>query len=584
MTNAEIARILGEIADLLDIGGAERFRVLSYRRGAEVVDNESRELAGLVAEGGVKALKAIPGIGEGLAKKIVELVETGRLAYYDELLERYPATLLEMLRVPGLGPRKVAEVYEQLGISSVQELAEAARAQRLRALPGMGAKTEENLLHSLEVYQESGKRSRLGDMLPLAERLRDWLRSLPGVQAAEYAGSVRRGRETIGDLDLLAASDSPAEVCRAFARSEELAEVILAGDTKVSGRLPGGRQVDLRVVPPPSWGAALQYFTGSQAHSVALRTRAQKLGMTINEYGVFRLQDEAAGVRLGGATEDEVYAAVGLPWIPPELREDRGELQAAEAGKLPKLLEESDLRGDLHAHTLASDGHNTLEEMVEAARARHYEYLGISEHSPSLYVAHGVDGERLRAHRAAVDEMNADLKRRRIRFSVLLGTEADILPDGSVDLAEGTWELLDYVIASVHQGFTADADRMTQRVVTALESGRVDVLGHPTGRLLGEREAYGLHLEEVIRTATKLGVALEINAAPERLDLDDVHSRLVQQQGGHLCINTDAHHVAWLEHMRFGVLVARRGWVEAPTVINTWPLGKLRRWLARRRR
>ena len=584
MTNAEIAQILEEIADLLDIEGGDRFRVLSYRRGAEVVANHGRELAAVVSEGGAKALDALPGIGESLAKKIVELVETGKLAYHDELKAKYPPGLLDLLHVPGLGPKKVAELYHELGIGSVEELAAAAREHKLRDLPGMGVKTEENILHNLGVYQESGKRSRLGDILPLAERLREWLRGQPGVIAAEYAGSTRRGRETIGDLDLLASSEQPAAVCQAFATSGELAEVIAAGDTKVSGRLPGGRQVDLRVVPPASWGAALLYFTGSQAHNVALRTRAQKRGLTINEYGIFQLEGEQAGPRVGGATEEEVYQAVGLPWITPELREDRGEIQAAEQGKLPRLIEEKDLRGDLHVHTLASDGHNSLEEMVAAALARGYEYVGISEHSQSLYVAHGLDGERLRAHRAAVDEINADLKKRGRKLEVLLGTEADILTDGSVDLPEGTWELLDYVLASVHQGFSADADKITHRVLTALESGKVDVFCHPSGRLLNEREAYGIHLEEVIKAARKLDVALEINSAPERLDLDDVHARLVQEQGGLLCINTDAHFVAWLQHMRYGVLVARRGWVEAPTVINTWPLGKLKKWLGKRRK
>jgi DNA polymerase (family 10) len=584
MTNAEIAHVLEEIADLLDIEGADHFRILSYRRGAEVVANHGRELAAVVGEGGAKALDALPGIGESLAKKIVEMVETGKLAYHDELKAKYPPTLLDLLHVPGLGPKKVAELYHALQISSVEELAAAAQAGRLRDLPGMGVKTEENILHNLAVYQESGKRARLGEILPLAEKLRDELRGQPGVLAAEYAGSTRRGRETIGDLDILASSDHPAEVCQTFAKSDQLVEIIAAGDTKVSGRLPGGRQVDLRVVPPESWGAALVYFTGSMQHNVALRTRAQKMGLTINEYGVFQLEGEQAGPRVGGATEEEVYKAVGLPWITPELREDRGEIQAAEAGKLPKLIEEQDLRGDLHNHTLASDGHNSLEEMVEAALACRYEYLGISEHSGSLYVAHGLDGERVRAHRAAVDEINAALKQRGRKLHVLLGTEADIMPDGSVDLPEGTWELFDYVLASVHQGFSADADKITHRVLTALESGQVDVFCHPSGRILAGREAYGIHLEEVIKAAKKLDVALEINSAPERLDLDDVHARQVQEQGGLLCINTDAHFAGWLQNMRYGVIVARRGWVEAETVINTWPLGKLKKWLGKRRK
>ena len=584
MHNEEIAQVLSEIADLLEISDEDHFRVLSYRKAAETVADHPRELVTLLAEGGPPALHEVPGVGESLAGKIAELLQTGQITFHQELKAKYPPGLLELLQIPGLGPKKVALFYRELGIGSVDDLAQAAEQHHLRDLPGMGAKSEEKLLHGLETYRQHLQRGLLGEMLPLAEELAARLRELPAVRQADFAGSARRGRETVGDLDLLAASEQAAQVCEAFAASGVLEEVTLAGDTKVSGRLPGGRQVDLRCVPPDSYGAALQYFIGSQAHNLAVRARAQRMGLTVNEYGVFEYHEGEVGTRVAGATEQEVYAALGLPWIPPELREDRGELQAAEEGRLPHLIEASDLRGDLHVHTTASDGHNTLEDMARAAEARGYEYLGVTEHSPSLYVANGLSGERLREHRAAVDELNERLTREGSRLHLLLGTEADLLPDGSVDLAPGTEGLLDYVIASVHQGFTPDADRMTHRILTALESGQVDILGHPTGRMLLAREAYGVHLEEVIAAAAKAQVALEINASPYRLDLDDVHSRLAQEQGALLCLNTDAHRLAGLDDMRYGVLVARRGWIEPQTVINTWPLERLRQWLAGRRK
>lgn len=584
MTNEEIAAVLEEIADLLEIDGADQFRVLSYRRGAEIIAVQGHELEAMVAEGGAKALQALPGIGKGLAQKVAELVETGELAYHQDLKSKFPPGLLEMLRVPGLGPKKVALVCRELGIGSVEELAQAAREQRLRDLPGLGVKSEENILRGLETFEQSAQRALLGDILPLAEGLVGWLREQPQIAAADYAGSTRRGRETVGDLDLLATSEQPAEACQAFAESGQLEEVIAAGETKVSGRLPGGRQVDLRVVPPESYGAALQYFTGSQAHNIALRTRAQRQGLTVNEYGVFKYENEEAGKKLAGASEEEVYAALGLPWIPPELREDRGEIQAAEEGTLPKLIKLSDLHGDLHVHTLASDGHNTLEEMAAAAAERGYQYLGIAEHSPALLVVHGLDAEEIRQHRQAVDELNRKLKKQRSKLQVLLGTEADILADGSLDLPEEVAELFEFVIGAIHQGFSSDADKMTRRIIRAIESGRMDILAHPTGRLLLEREAYGIHLEQVIAAAAEAQMAIEINASPHRLDLDEVHCRLAQEQGVLLCINTDAHSVDRLDEMRYGVTVARRGWIEAPTVINTWPLRKLRQWLTGRRK
>ncbi|NLO73873.1 MAG: PHP domain-containing protein, partial [candidate division WS1 bacterium] len=482
--NPEIAAVFEEIADLLDIAGADRFRVLSYRRAAEVIAGQSRELAALHAEGGLKALQHIPGIGKSLAEKIEELLTTGQMAYHQELIGKYPPGLPELLRVPGLGPKKIGLFYRELRIGSLEELAEAAEQGRLRDLPGMGQRSEEKLLHNLQVLQESSGRALLEEAMPLAERLVGWLEAQPGVLAASAAGSLRRGRETIGDVDLLAACEKPGPVCKAFAAEAGFVELLAAGETKVSGRLAHNRQVDLRVVPPESWGAALQYFTGSQAHNIALRARAQRRDLTLNEYGVFEFHEEQAGARVAGETEEEIYAALGLPWIPPELREDRGEIQAAEAGQLPRLIEEADLRGDLHVHSEASDGHNTLEELGEAAIARGYEYLGITEHSPSLIIAHGLEAERVVAQRAAIDRLNAGWAARGIEFRLLLGTEANVLGDGRLDLPEGTEELFDLVVGGVHEGFTQDADRMTERIVRALGSGKMDVFAHPTGRKL----------------------------------------------------------------------------------------------------
>ena len=518
MTNAQVAQIVDEIADLLEIEGENTFRVRSYRRAAETLTGLSDEVEDIFEEEGVKGLQGLPGIGKGIAEKLAELLATGEMTYHRELRDKYPERMLDMLTVPGLGPRTVALVYEQLGIDSVDELEEAAQNQQLRDLPGLGAKSEEKILHNIALYRQGTERALLGDILPVAERLIAMLRDDPAVIDAEVAGSARRRKATIGDLDLLATSEQPAEVCATFAQSEELAEIIMAGDTKVSGLLTGGRQVDLRVVEPESYGAALQYFTGSADHNGALRERAQKMGLTINEYGVFKENGGKRGNKVAGDTEDGVYEAVGLPWIPPELRERRGEIEAAEKGQLPDLIELEDIRSDLHTHTIGSDGHNTLEEMAEACRQRGYEYLGITDHSPVLIVASGLTAEEIKQQRQQIDELNKRYEDEGVKFRILAGLEADILTGGQVDVPAEVFDLLDFVLGSVHQGFWADADKMTGRIITALESGKVDILGHPTGRLLLAREAYGIHLDEVIKAAGELDVAVEINAHPQRLD------------------------------------------------------------------
>jgi DNA polymerase (family 10) len=581
VSNAEIADVLELIADLLELENENPFRVRSYRRAVDTIRAYPEDLANLHAQG---KLTSVPGIGASIAQKIAEYLETGSVAYLEELRARYPEGVVEMLRIPGFGPRSAARVYRELGISSVDELEEAARAGRLRGLTGFGARSEEKLLHNIALYRQSAERGLLAEVLPLAEALVGKLRAMPEVRECEMAGSVRRRRETVGDLDILAVSTDPPKICAAFQQFEELQEIIAAGDTKVSARLRGGRQVDLRVVPEESYGAALQYFTGSKQHNIALRERANRMGLTVNEYGVFVEEGDRKGTRLAGRTEEEVYGALGLPWIPPELRENRGEIEAAEQGRLPRLIDLRDIKGDLQVHTRYSDGHQSVREMAEAARALGYTFVGISDHSPSLHVAHGMSPAEIRAQHEEIRELNRWYDKQGIKFVILHGIEADILVDGTLDVPTEVYDLFDYVIGSIHQGFSPDADKMTARVVSAIESGLIDLLAHPTGRVLLEREAYGLHLEEVIAAAAAHDVALEINAFPNRLDLSDVDARRAREHGCKLSINTDSHDVAHLPFMQYGVFVARRAWLSAADVINTWSLRQLRQWLRKRGR
>ncbi len=600
--NEQVARILSEIADLMEVGDENSFKVRSYRRAVEMIEGLGQDLAAVHAAG---ELETLPGIGKSLAAQIAQYVVTGQIEHHRELLAKYPHSLLDMLAIPGLGPKTAGLIYRELGIDSVDALERAAQAQRLRDLKGMGAKSEERILKAIAVYRQDQGRSLLCVALPLARGLRDRLLARDDVLAAEMAGSVRRGRETIGDLDLLATSEHPATVCRDFAEGKE---VIVAGDTKVSVRvgpgdlaapdpaLHGGEtgeplfrrwtsamNVDLRVVPQESYGAALMYFTGSKQHNVEVRERARQIGLTLNEYGLYEDTGDGPGARVAGETEEEIYRALDLPWIPPELREARGEIAAAEAGTLPNLLTEQDITCDLHLHTVGSDGMRTVEEMAEACLAAGYTHMGITDHSPALTVASGQSREQILRQVEQIRELNARLAAEGHRFTVLAGIEADILAGGNLDLPQGVFEQLDFVIGAVHQGFSTDADHMTGRIVAALASGRVDILAHPTGRLLLGRAPYGIHIETVIEAALEHNVALEVNASPERLDLNDAHCRLARQRGALLSINTDAHDTPHLQFVRYGVLTARRGWVEAAGVINTWSKEELSSWLSSRR-
>ncbi len=581
VTNGEIAQLLEQITDLLELAGEDQFRVRTYQRAADTVAAYPEELANLHAQG---KLTSVPGIGKSLAEKIGEFLVDGRMTYLEELRARFPDGVVEMLNIPGFGPRSAARVYEELGLTSVDQLEAAAKEGRLRDLKGFGPKAEEKVLHNIGQYRLAGERALLSEILPVAEAMLAKLEATPQVLRCAMAGSARRHRETVGDLDLLATSEEPSTVSAAAKQFGEFIDIIAAGDTKVSGHLAGGRQVDVRVVPPDSYGAALVYFTGSQQHNIALRSRALKLGLTINEYGVFRLEDGEAGEKVAGAEEEDIYRAVGLPWIPPELREAQGEIEAAEKGKLPDLIDLADIHGDLQMHTRHSDGHQSVRQMADAARALGYSYIGVTDHSPALAVAHGMSVDEIRQQHDEVAEVNAAMKSGKERFTVLHGIEADILTDGSLDVPDEVYDLFDYVIGSLHQGFTSDVQRMTTRAVTAINGGRMDFMAHPTGRVLLQREAYGLDLDAVLEVALANDVAMEINAFPNRLDLSDVNCRHARDLGCLLTINTDSHDVAHLTNMQYGVFTARRGWIEARNVINTWDVEELRKWFGKRRK
>jgi DNA polymerase (family 10) len=562
MENSQVARVLAEMADIREIRGDNSFKVRALRAAAETIESLPLDVDSLTAE--PEKLRELKGIGESIAKKVLEICATGTCAEHQELLAEFPPTLLEILQVEGVGPKKVKLFHEALGVNTVADLDAAAREGKVRGLPRMSALLEEKLIKAIESHRSRAGRFLLSWAEEACERISEMLRAVPGVQRVEPAGSYRRRRETIGDLDILAACDEPALAMDRFARA---GEVIMRGDTKCSIRLSSGAQADLRIVPDESFGAALHYFTGSKAHNVAVRTLAVRKGLTINEYGVFEaLPDGTQGRRVSGEKEEDVFAALGLPWIPPELREDRGEIAAAAEGHLPRLLELQDIQGDVHMHTTTTDGSASVEEMALAAAERGRKYIAITDHSKALAMARGLDEERLRSHAAAIDAVDRSL---RGRIRVFKGIEVDILRDGALDLAAESLRELDVVIGSVHSIFHLPREEMTARVVRAIESGLIDIVAHPTGRLLLRRDPYPLDMEKVLAAARARGVAMEASAFPDRLDLSDVHCRMARDMGVKVVINTDSHAPAHLELMRFGVANARRGWLEAKDVLNT---------------
>lgn len=559
LDNLTVARILGEIGDMLELKGDNPFKVRAYRNAADVVANSPEAVSGLAAD----ALKGWPGIGKDLSLRIVEVCQTGTCAIYQELVTQFPPSLLQLLRLQGVGPKTAALLYRELGIASLDELEAAARAGRLREIKGMGPRKEELVLRALDERKQHAQRHLLPDTMDTAERLVRYLSErLPGVPF-EPVGSLRRRTETCGDIDILALGAGP-EVMTIFTEYPLVERVLGRGDTKSSVLLRGGYQADLRLVPPESKGAALQYFTGSKSHNIALRDRALERGLRLNEYGLFRASDEQ---RLAGETEDSIYEALGLAWVPPELREHRGELAAADAHALPALVELSDLRGDLHMHTVESDGKDDIEQMAIAARDAGLEYIAITDHSKALAMANGLDETRALAHAARIRAVSERLDGIRL----LAGIECDILPDGRLDLADDCLAQLDIVVASVHSALRQEEAEITDRVLRALENPWVDILAHPTSRSLLRREPTKLNLDRVTAAAARHGVALEINSQIDRLDLSDVNARLARERGVKLVISSDGHSTRALANTRWGVVVARRAWATRADVLNTLP-------------
>jgi DNA polymerase (family 10) len=571
--NADIARVFDEIADLLDIQEANPFRVRAYRNAARTVENLSLDLAGTIASG--KALPKLPGIGADLAGKIGEIAATGTCGLLERLQKELPGGVTELLRVPGLGPKRVKALYGDLQVKTLPQLLAAAEAGRIRQLAGFGQTRETQIADAVKRQLSKAQRFKLALAAQYAQPLADYLRAARGVDRVEIAGSFRRMRDTVGDLDILVTAKSGAAAMARFVGYPEVAETLAQGETRASVALRSGIQVDLRVVEPECFGAALHYFTGSRAHNIAVRRMGRRRGLKISEYGVFR-----GSRRIAGETEESVYAAVGLPWIAPELREDRGELEAAARGELPVLVEVGDLKGDLHAHTKASDGHDTLRDMALAAKARGFSYLAITDHSPLERVAHGLDAARLAKQLAEIDRLNGELEGVRL----LKGAEVDILDDGALDLPDSILAKLDVVVAAVHSRFDLPRSKQTARILAALDHPLVDVLAHPSGRLIDEREPYEVDMARIVRRARDRGVILEVNSQPSRLDLTDVDCRMAKDAGALVAVDSDAHSVHELDDLRFGIGQARRGWLEARDVANTRTLKALRALLARRRK
>jgi DNA polymerase (family 10) len=570
MDNRSIAQLLADTADLLEISAGDPFRIRSYRRAAEAVESSTIQLSTIAND--PKKLLEIPGIGKGMAANIQAIESAGTLPLREELLVKYRPSMLELLRLPGMGPKTVALLWDALQVASVEDLEKAIGEGRLAGLPRFGEKLIEKLRKGIADYKERSGRFLIDDAETAAEKLIAYLREFPGIETILPAGSLRRGRDTVGDLDILATGPACAEDCVGaaveYVVNYPAANTMLAkGQNKVSFRLRSGLQVDVRLLPVGSYGAALQYFTGSKMHNVTIRQRALKRGYTLSEYALAKVED---GSFVAGATEEEIYAALGLDWIPPELRENNGEIEAAEEHRLPVLIEEVDIRGDVHMHTVETDGKNTIREMAEAGVARGYEYIAITDHSKNLAMTMGLDDQRAVEHIARIRAVDKEMEG---KIRVFAGIEVDILADGALDLSDNVLAQMDVVIASVHSLFNMPQEQMTERMLRALENPYTKILGHPTGRLLLRREPYALDLGAVLRKAAEVGVAVEHNAYPDRLDLCDRDLRLAKELGCRIVINTDAHHTSHLAKMRYGIEQLRRAWLRKQDVLNTMGAG-----------
>jgi len=556
--NIEMAESFNRLADLLEIQGANPFRIRAYRNAARTLEGLPQSAASLVAEG--QDLSQLPGIGKDLAGKIQEMVETGRLRLLEEVQTQVPAGLVELLELPGLGPKRVKLLYKHLGVQNLKDLEQAVQARKVSRLTGFGLKTEEHLREEVGRRAKRELRIRLASAEKIGETFLRYLRATPGVTDAVIAGSYRRRKETVGDIDILVAGKASSPVMQRFLAYDEVDRVVAKGKTKSTVLLHSGLQVDLLLIPEDSFGSALQYFTGSKAHNIAVRTRAVKQGLKLNEYGVFR-----GKTRLAGRTEEEVYRGVGLPYIEPELRKNWGEIEAAEQGRLPKLVTLEDLRGDLHVHSKASDGNVSIEDMAQAARDRGYEYLAITDHTKHVTIANGLDEKRLARQIDEIDRLNATFKGLRI----LKSAEVDILDNGKLDLPNEILKRLDLTVCSIHYKFKLSRAKQTERVIRAMDNSYFTIFAHPSGRMIPKRGPYEIDMERLMAAALERGCFFEVNAQPVRLDLTDVHCKMAKDMGMKVVISTDAHRVTDLDLMRFGIGQARRGWLEADDVLNT---------------
>jgi DNA polymerase (family 10) len=568
--NEVVEALIQEYADLLSISGGDLFRVRTWEKAARSIGGYHADISTL----DLKGLLAIPNVGESSAKKILEYLQTGTFAALEELRAKVPPGVRQMISIPTLGPKKAMMLFQDIGIATIDQLAEAIQSGMLKGLKGFGEKTEENILRGIQLMQQSGDRALLGTAMELAEEIVGELKGIEGVARCEFAGSLRRMAETIGDIDILATSDTPAVVMEAFASLPIVERVIARGDTKTSIRTTRGLQVDLRVVPIGVWGAALQYFTGSKAHNVRTREIAVRKGLKLSEYGLF---DAKSGDLIVAETEEEVYERLGLAWIPPTLREDRGEIEAALHGKLPTLIELKDIKGDLHTHTNLTDGLATVEQMIAKARELKYSYYAITDHAPNLYMQRMTD-EKMLAQRAKVARLA-----KQVKMVLLHGSELNIDADGGVDWGPDFLEGFDVCVASVHSEFNQSKDEMTRRIVRACENPHVNVIGHPTTRKIGRRPPIEFDFDEIFRAAARTGTALEVNGYPDRLDLRDEHIMWARRHGVKFAIDTDSHSTVHLSYMRYGVGTAQRGWLSKDDVINAWPLAKLRKFLKKGR-
>ncbi|HET6934348.1 MAG TPA: DNA polymerase/3'-5' exonuclease PolX [Candidatus Angelobacter sp.] len=567
--NKSVANILYETADLMEVANEDPFRIRSYRRAAEAIEALDQQLAEIYQD--QKALLAIPGIGKGMATNIREIFTEGKLGMHEEMLKKYRPSMLELLKIPGLGPKTIALIWDAFQICDVDGVAKLASEGKLRTLPRLSEKSEQKILKAIESYRQITGRFHLDTADEIAQKMIALLEKLPGVDKVTPAGSLRRGRETVGDLDMLVTGKCCSNqmqrdhVIEQIVNFPGILEVLAKGENKVSFKPRSGMQVDVRLLPPDSFGAALQYFTGSKNHNVTLRQRALKQGYTLNEYGLVRMEDEK---RVAGKTEEEIYRKLGLEWIPPELRENNGEIEASAEGKLPDLITLTDIQGDVHMHTVETDGKCTIEEMALAARERGYQYMAITDHSKNLAFANGLDDKRAEEHIKRIRKAASRIS----GITMLAGIEVDILAEGELDLSDSVLEQMDLVIASVHSHFNQDSQQMTDRLLRAIENPHTSIIGHPTGRILLRREGYNFDCDKVFAAAAKAGVAMEHNAYPDRLDLRDQHLRMAKARGVKFVINTDAHHTSHMEKIRYGVLQLRRAWLTRDDVLNTLPV------------